>query len=1111
MDISWKFPVRIYELFNLRRDEEGNVVLLLLFSFFQFFAVALFFITANAIFLANHSIGELPYVFIATGMALFLLSFISHRLESIFTHKQVILAEALLLLCLIVLLRVGFMTNEIAWLGYALVVSHRVMADFVSDGFNKLALLLFDVRQGKRLFGLISSSEIPANIVGYLAASSLAPFMGAANLLYVSGAGFLVALVFLFFIVNGNTVIAQVAEKHQDRAQVAAGKRGLVDRLFESRFMFTLSAAVFVSVTAFCIIEFAFLSHVDARHEDQVEIVKFIAIIFGVGQLVALLIKTFLYSFIHRRFGINTTLLVLPFSLGLISVAAVFQDVFSIAPSLLMWTWVVMVLVNETLRSSLYNTSFLSLLQPLERDRKLRGQNHLGRIETVAFSFSGVLLLLIYREDGSLLPYALVLVTLVVAWVSFIPKINKEYLRALEEVVKKRVVEGGAVELGTPQTRDIIYKKLRSEHPGEVLYAIDLLCKNEDLERAQAVVDLLSHPLPEVRQEIYSRVELIKLASLRERIKEKMREEPLPHIRKLAIRAYCFLGEESVVDEVSPLIDSEEEEIRAGALVGLIRHGGINGIIVAGQRLMECVNSPNPKYRAFGAVVIGEVGIHSFYHPLLRLLNDEVPDVRKEALKAAGKVRHPSLLEPMVQALQAPHIFQIAMVSLVKTGDDAIDVLAQKFWVFENNPVVLRRMVMVCGRVGGEKSLRFLKDKLYYHKTIIKNEILYSCAKCSFRPTPEEKDEIVRVIHAELADAAWFLNCLEMISRTSRLLQNSDIALLIRAVEIEISYVKKRLLYLLSFLCENHDIINIWERLQIRSKEKIANALEIIDLLAQKELSSLILPLLENFPLVQQLKILNARYKLPRLGSEDYLLALISGSGCPSVIDWTRAVAAYSVRQVKVRALIDELHCARESKNAMLAETADYCLTEIERDNEEEHGNLMDHNKHTTTMQLETKLLTIEKVMALKTTEIFHETADDILVDVAHILKEVSFQKDQVIVQKNEVGTCMFIIYSGAVKVHDGDHTFAIMRSPDFFGELSLLDTEPRSASVTALEDSLLLRIDQQAFYEIMADRSEVIREIMRILCRRLRKQNEEVARLRASLAGRHNAIPSQS
>lgn len=1098
----WKFPARIYDLFNLRKGEERNVVLILLFSFFQFFSVALFFVTANAIFLSNHSIGELPYVFIATGIALFIFSFINKHVEKVFSQKQVILGEATLLLGIVLLLRLGFISNEVGWLGYALVVSHRVMADFVSDGFNKLALLLFDVRQGKRLFGLISSSEIPANIFGYLAASSLVPFIGAANLLYISGSGLLIALLFLFVIVNGNKVMDHREERSDVVPPLTSGKKDLISGFFASKFIFTLSVAVFLSVTAFCIIEFTFLSHVDAQHEDQVEIVRFIAIILGIGQLVAFFIKTFLYSFIQRRFGVKVTLFVLPFFLGLISLSALVQGLFAESAFLLVWAWVAIMLVNETLRSSLYNTSFLSLLQPLERDQKMRGQNHLGKIETLAILFSGILLLSIYSESTSLVVYAFILLAVVGGWMFSIPRINKEYLGTLEEVVKKRVVEGGTVELNNPQTLNIIHKKLQSRHPGEVLYAVDLLCKDENTESVGVLGELLSHPLPEVRKEIYSRIELTRPQALLQRVKESIDLEPMPDIKKLAIRSYCVLGEERVVDEVSNWLDAEEAEIQAGALVGLIRYGGINGIIIAGQRVMEYVNSPDPGQRAFGALVIGEVGVHNFYHPLLKLLDDESLDVRREALRASGKIRHQRLIEPMVNALYTPQIFQVAMNSLIRTGEDIIDTLTPKFWVHEDNTLFLRRMVIVCGRVGGRKSIEFLKDKFFYQRTEVRNEILYSCAKCGYLPTAAEKAQIVNVIHAELADATWFLNCIEMLSMTGRLLQKSDIDLLIRAVRIEIYYVKKRLLYLLSFLYENHDIINIWESLQVRNREKMANALEIIDVLAQKELSSLILPLLEDFPIAQQLKILNARYKVPKLNTDDYLLAIISGIDCPAVIDWTRAVAAYCVRQVKVRALLDQLQVAKGDRNPLLAETASYCLIEIEADAEMGEDDNELHNTNTMTMLMESRLLTIEKVMALKTTEIFHETADDILVDVAHILKEVSYRKDDIIVEKNEVGTCMFIIYSGTVKVHDGDLAFATLKSPDFFGELSLLDTEPRSASVTALEDSLLLRIDQQAFYEIMADRSEVIREIMRILCRRLRKQNQEVAKLNDLLAG---------
>jgi CRP-like cAMP-binding protein len=52
---------------------------------------------------------------------------------------------------------------------------------------------------------------------------------------------------------------------------------------------------------------------------------------------------------------------------------------------------------------------------------------------------------------------------------------------------------------------------------------------------------------------------------------------------------------------------------------------------------------------------------------------------------------------------------------------------------------------------------------------------------------------------------------------------------------------------------------------------------------------------------------------------------------------------------------------------------------------------------------------------------------------------------------------------------------------------MAALDTEPRSATVTALEATSLFRLDQEALYELMADRIEVVRGVIRILCSRLR------------------------
>ena len=86
----------------------------------------------------------------------------------------------------------------------------------------------------------------------------------------------------------------------------------------------------------------------------------------------------------------------------------------------------------------------------------------------------------------------------------------------------------------------------------------------------------------------------------------------------------------------------------------------------------------------------------------------------------------------------------------------------------------------------------------------------------------------------------------------------------------------------------------------------------------------------------------------------------------------------------------------------------------------------------------------------------------------------------------------MYIIVSGAAKVHDGDRTFVMLGERDFFGELTTLDPAPHSATITAVEDSVLLGLDREALYELMSDHPEVLREIIHELCDRLRGKGRD-------------------
>ena len=132
-------------------------------------------------------------------------------------------------------------------------------------------------------------------------------------------------------------------------------------------------------------------------------------------------------------------------------------------------------------------------------------------------------------------------------------------------------------------------------------------------------------------------------------------------------------------------------------------------------------------------------------------------------------------------------------------------------------------------------------------------------------------------------------------------------------------------------------------------------------------------------------------------------------------------------------------------------------------------------------------LSTIEKVVVLKGVSLFSETPDEVLADVAALLEEVEVDAGQVVFRKGDVGSALYVVVEGRVRVTSQDRVLVELGPRDIFGEMAALDTEPRSATVTALEPTSMFRLEQEALYELMADRIEVVRGVIRILCGRLR------------------------
>lgn len=142
-------------------------------------------------------------------------------------------------------------------------------------------------------------------------------------------------------------------------------------------------------------------------------------------------------------------------------------------------------------------------------------------------------------------------------------------------------------------------------------------------------------------------------------------------------------------------------------------------------------------------------------------------------------------------------------------------------------------------------------------------------------------------------------------------------------------------------------------------------------------------------------------------------------------------------------------------------------------------------------------LSTEERVAILKQVSIFAAVGEETLAGVARLLAEVRVRAFEKIFDRGETGDSMYVIVDGRVRVHDGVRLLNYLGPREVFGEMAVLSSEPRVAAVTAVEESLLLRLDLEPFHELMARRGEVALGIVRVLCERLRARVEDLSELR--------------
>jgi signal-transduction protein with cAMP-binding, CBS, and nucleotidyltransferase domain len=130
---------------------------------------------------------------------------------------------------------------------------------------------------------------------------------------------------------------------------------------------------------------------------------------------------------------------------------------------------------------------------------------------------------------------------------------------------------------------------------------------------------------------------------------------------------------------------------------------------------------------------------------------------------------------------------------------------------------------------------------------------------------------------------------------------------------------------------------------------------------------------------------------------------------------------------------------------------------------------------------------TIEKVIFLQNVDVFSEVSTEQLAHIAAIAEVVSYLENDVIYETDQASDALYVVAEGKVRLHRDGEEITTVGAREAFGTWSLFDDEPRVATATAVEDSLLLCIDRDEFHELLTDHTEITQAVLKNVAARIR------------------------
>ena len=435
------------------------------------------------------------------------------------------------------------------------------------------------------------------------------------------------------------------------------------------------------------------------------------------------------------------------------------------------------------------------------------------------------------------------------------------------------------------------------------------------------------------------------------------------------------------------VVDDPDAAIREGARVALLRHGGIEGVLRAGQRLVEATQAEDPAERAAGARLIGAVGVSNFYRPILALLDDTDLDVRRAAIHASRALANARLWPRVLAAASDPRLRSAAHSALVTGGDPVLRLLQQAYEDAERTSDVStrRRLVRLASHIRSSDSTEFLWRLAQSEDPAVRHSSLQALVLAGHRAGEGKQKLIHQRVEMEVSEAVGTVASIVDLSQ-----RRFDASLLISSLEHSLDTSRDRIFAWLYFIYPPESIQRARVNLGSRAAEKRAQAVELVDTMITPQLAEIVIPVIEDLEPRARLARLLSRFPHPSMNAEQRLREIASGREERS--SWTRACALHVGMKAGVPNLEDAVRGALASTQTLMPETGAWAAARLGEPlvEDAESKRLVEAFGAAKDEKGGSRMLsTVEKVIILKGVSIFAETPDEVLAEVAPLLKEV--------------------------------------------------------------------------------------------------------------------------